>query len=405
MRIALAVDGTRGDVHPMLALGEHLRAAGHGVVVCGPPDADEECHSRGFELRPMGVAVRAFLDREAQGIARGRLAFARAGLRYMDETIARQFERLPAATEDVDAIFGAGLCFAGGATAELHDIPYRLITYCPVLLPSAEHAPFIVPSASTPRWLNKLLWRTVVPAFSRLIGLHINRQRRRLGLGPRGDFFRTLLSERPVLATNPILAPVPGDCELPVTQACYPHAPAGEPLPDKLEGFLAAGPEPVYLGFGSMTDPDPDATTRLILDAALQAGCRAIVSAGWAGLGEGPLPESVHRIGPVDHARLFPRVAAVVHHGGAGTTTTAARAGAPQIVIPHGVDQYYWAARMQALGCAPPALPRHRLSCERLAGSLRAVLDNEALAMRARELGERIRGEAQPLPPLERLLG
>ena len=26
MRIALAVDGTRGDVHPMLALGDRLRA-------------------------------------------------------------------------------------------------------------------------------------------------------------------------------------------------------------------------------------------------------------------------------------------------------------------------------------------------------------------------------------------
>jgi vancomycin aglycone glucosyltransferase len=43
-------------------------------------------------------------------------------------------------------------------------------------------------------------------------------------------------------------------------------------------------------------------------------------------------------------------VAAVVHHGGAGTTTTAARAGAPQVVVPQFVDQPHWAARVAELG-------------------------------------------------------
>jgi vancomycin aglycone glucosyltransferase len=43
-------------------------------------------------------------------------------------------------------------------------------------------------------------------------------------------------------------------------------------------------------------------------------------------------------------------VAAVVHHGGAGTTTTAARAGAPQLVVPQGADQLYWAGRVVDLG-------------------------------------------------------
>jgi vancomycin aglycone glucosyltransferase len=39
-----------------------------------------------------------------------------------------------------------------------------------------------------------------------------------------------------------------------------------------------------------------------------------------------------------------------VHHGGAGTTTTAARAGAPQVVLPQGGDQLYWARRVAELG-------------------------------------------------------
>ena len=47
---------------------------------------------------------------------------------------------------------------------------------------------------------------------------------------------------------------------------------------------------------------------------------------------------------------LFPRAAAVVHNGGVGTTTTAARACAPQAVVPQGVDQRYWAGRVVDLG-------------------------------------------------------
>jgi vancomycin aglycone glucosyltransferase len=404
MRIALAVDGTRGDVHPMLALGAHFRDAGHTVILCGPPDADTDCSEQGFELRPMGVDARQFLDREAEGIARGRLAFAAAGRRYFEVTLARQFERLPAATADVDVIFGAGLCFAGGSAAELHGIPYRLVTYCPILLPSEEHAPFIAPSANTPRWLNRLLWKTVVPIFSRLVGIRINAQRRRLGLPPSRDFYRSLLSERPILSANPILAPLPADCDLEVDTIPYLHPRPGPPLPDKLEAFLAGGPPPVYFGFGSMTDPRPEQTTALILDAVERAGCRAIVSAGWAGLGSGPLPEHVFQTGAVDHGRLFPRVAAVVHHGGAGTTTTTARAGAPQIVVPHGVDQYYWASRVQGLGVAAPALPRHRLTALKLADALRATLDNELVSERAAELGRRSRTELAPMPDARALL-
>jgi UDP:flavonoid glycosyltransferase YjiC (YdhE family) len=161
-------------------------------------------------------------------------------------------------------------------------------------------------------------------------------------------------------------------------------------LPPKLESFLQAGPPPVYLGFGSMVDPGPARTTRLLLEAIERAECRAILARGWAGLGDGPLPDSVFRAGPLPHANLFPRLAAVIHHGGAGTTTTAARSGIPQIVIPHFLDQYYWGHRTHLLGVSPPPLPRVKLSADRLAELISATLDNEFLANRARELAERL---------------
>jgi UDP:flavonoid glycosyltransferase YjiC (YdhE family) len=98
-------------------------------------------------------------------------------------------------------------------------------------------------------------------------------------------------------------------------------------------------------------------------------------------------------IGAVPHASLFPRCAAVVHHGGAGTTTTAARAGVPQVVVPHVLDQFYWAARVRALGIGAVAGRRRGLAPAALAEAIRAVVDNELVEERARELGARLRAE------------
>ena len=404
MKIALAVDGTRGDVFPVLALAERFRAAGHEAVLCAPPDFRPDCERRGLELRPFGVDVREFLAREARARAGGAVGFAAAGQRYFDATIERQFERLPEATSDVDLVLGAGVCFAGASAAELHDIPYRLLCFCPILLPSAQHAPFIVPTTSSPAWLNRLLWRCAVPLFSQLVGRRINRLRHRHGLSAIRDIYGHLLSPRPILAADPILGPLPEDCPIEVQQVACLHPTTGPPLPEKLTAFLDAGPPPVYFGFGSMTDPDPAATTRMLLSVVESIGCRALLSCGWAGWGDGALPESVLRVGAVDHNQLFPRTSAVVHHGGAGTTTTAARSGIPQIVVPHGADQYYWASRVHRLGLGPAGLTRRRLAASTLAATLGATLDAEGIELAARELGERIRaGEHRQPDPLSLL--
>jgi UDP:flavonoid glycosyltransferase YjiC (YdhE family) len=161
----------------------------------------------------------------------------------------------------------------------------------------------------------------------------------------------------------------------------------------------------VYLGFGSMPDPDPAGTTRALVDAVVRVGCRAVIGAGWAELGDGPLPEGVIAIEAVSHPVLFPRCAAIVHHGGAGTTTTAGRAGVPQLVVPHIADQFYWARRVAQLGVSTPAMARRRLDAAGLAAALETILENEIVAERALDLGARLRAEAAASDPVRALLG
>jgi vancomycin aglycone glucosyltransferase len=68
-----------------------------------------------------------------------------------------------------------------------------------------------------------------------------------------------------------------------------------------------------------------------------------------------------------------------VHHGGAGTTTTAARAGAPQVVVPQGGDQIYWAGRVSDLGIGA-AHDGPTPTVESLSAALRTALTPETRA-------------------------
>lgn len=404
MRIALAAAGTRGDVHPLLDLACTLAAGGHDPVVCATPDARADVEARGVAFRPVGEDVRVFLTQNADVVTSNDLRTLRTAYDYMQRVIAHQFAALPEAAQGADLVVGGGVQVAGPSIAEALGVPYRYVAYCPIMFRSAEHPAVIMPFQGLPRWLNRLSWRLFGFLNDRLVLGELNRARARLGLAPVRDAYRYIVGERALLAADPGLCEAPADATESIEQISCLHRVNDEPLPPKLASFLDAGPAPLYIGFGSMTDPDAAATTRLLLDAVRATGCRALLSEGWAGLGSGPLPEGVETVGSVSHTRLFPRVAAVVHHGGAGTTTAAARAGVPQLVVPHVADQFWWGRRVWSLGLGPPPLKRTRLDATTLAAALGELLGNELLVERAAELGARLRARLDPLADADRLL-
>ncbi len=394
MRIALVADGTRGDVQPMLVLGRALTARGHQARICAPPDFAEPAAAAGLEFQAVGVEVRAWLTKHAHAFDGKPIQMLREAVVYARQCLRAQFEILPAATSGADLIVGAGVQLAGRSIAALHGVPYHYVVYCPVLLPSSEHPSMMLQRQTLPTWVNAFSWVATRVLFNRVFLRALCTERAALGLPPVADALEHLIGTNPTLAADAPLAPLPRDCRIAARQVPALQPDGDEPLPAKLEAFLAQGPAPVFLGFGSMGDADPKRTTRSILDALSSIGCRAIVSRGWANLGGEALPEGVLEIEDVSHVRLFPRVAAVVHHGGAGTTTTAARAGVPQIIVPHIVDQYYWARRVQLLGLGPPAILRPRLTADLLRSAIAETVENEVLAERARSFGERLRERA-----------
>ena len=191
---------------------------------------------------------------------------------------------------------------------------------------------------------------------------------------------------------SPAVVPRPADspATVHVTGYWWPARPPRWQPPDQLVDFLAAGPPPVFVGFGSMT-PTHERLHDVVAAAIESAGVRAAVQSGWAGLR--PAGDDILLVGDLPHDWLFPRTAAVVHHAGAGTTGAGLRAGVPAVPVPVLLDQPFWADRLHRLGVAPQPLPLHELTADTLTDALRSCLDRPTYRDRATELARRVRAD------------
>lgn len=155
----------------------------------------------------------------------------------------------------------------------------------------------------------------------------------------------------------------------------------------------------VYIGFGSIVIPDPNAFTKLILEAVKKAGVRALVSQGWGGLGMSDQAvevidgeKQVMVIGNTPHDWLFLQIDAVVHHGGAGTTAAGLKAGRPTMVVPFFGDQPFWGSMVHRMGVGASPIPFKKLTAANLAKSIMFCCKPEVRA-KAEELGVKMREE------------
>src|SRR5690606_15856865 len=136
--------------------------------------------------------------------------------------------------------------------AEAMGIPYIHAAYCPATLPSPDHPPPLLRTASLPRPVNRLLWRAYEWTWNSLFKNHLNEHRATLGLAPVKGMVHYVTTDHPWLAADVALAPAspPGPASVHQCGAWLLDDPT--PLPDPLGQFLAAGEPPVYFGFGSM---------------------------------------------------------------------------------------------------------------------------------------------------------
>ncbi|MBN1963772.1 MAG: glycosyltransferase family 1 protein [Anaerolineae bacterium] len=403
MRITITTVGTRGDVQPFVALGKGLQAAGHDVLLCTHRIFADFVAAHGLELYPIEMDPREMLvDQNVAEFGndlRRQMAWFRE---HYGHWMAVAFEMTLAVTEQTDFLLTAALNPAAYSVAQYRKLPVLTASLQPTIPTRAFHS-FMSPPP--PAWLpckglyNYASTKLSNQMFFGVTRPLVNRQRAdQLGLPPLGWRYYWQIDTGPtplLYGYSPAVLPKPDDWDAHKHVCGYWFLDDGvayEP-PADLRAFLAAGPPPVYIGFGSNVEHEAEAITRLIVAAVELAGVRAVLAGGWSGLGATDLPDTILPSDGVPHDWLFPRMAALVHHGGAGTTAEGLRAGVPGVVVPFYADQPFWGWVVERLGVGPSPIPRQRLTAEALAHAIRIAVTHGPLHARAADLGARIRAE------------
>lgn len=400
MRVLLITWGSRGDCQPFLALGRGLAGAGHAVTLGGPGHMADAAAAAGVPFVAAGPSFTiADLESATSRMVAGRSPLVGLQVLVRDHLcpgVAATFEDLASHAAEADVLVSHFIQPAGAMLAERYGRPLATVTFQPHALPSRSYPP-------DPTWpdlgggVNRLLWAAGRPLLRRVADRPINAARAELGFGPLRDvFYRAGHSPAlSLVAVSPTVFPRPADWPAAFHMSGYLVLPPPVDFaPDPaLAAFLAEGPPPVVISFGSMTLGDSAEVSATLVEAVHRSGLRAVLQAGWADLGADLDHGHIHVAGDVPHEWLFPQAAAVVHHGGSGTTAAVLRAGVPQVIVAHIADQPAWATTMVQQGVSPGWVHRRDLAAPRLAELMAAAVTQPSFRERAAVLGRAVRAE------------
>jgi UDP:flavonoid glycosyltransferase YjiC (YdhE family) len=408
MRVSILTVGTRGDVQPVAAFGLGLQRAGHVVRICTHPEFRELVTGQGLDFAPIaaGALSRGTETEEGRRWAERQSRWMPTWVGLIRDAHSVAHERMrdaEAGCRDAEVIVATNLAqVLGWQLARERGVPLvRALLNAPAYWMSRRANRPAAAAVRQGAWLAARPW--------------LNRVRREaLALGPlplREPIGRLDHEHQLVLYPfSPSVFPKPagwGDWTE-VTGYWFLDARVDPPPPEDLRAFLEAGPPPVCMGFATQIDPDPVATTRVMVEVLRRAGRRGVLLRKPEALAGVQLGDDVYALERVHHDWLFPRCEAVVHHAAAGTTAAVLRGAVPSVAVPHNADQFTWARRLAELRVSPPPIPRGKLSRERLEPALIGATTSDVLRERAHALAARIReedGVAAAVAAFERRFG
>ncbi|KAL1695557.1 glycosyltransferase family 1 protein [Schizophyllum commune] len=381
--------GSRGDVQPYVALGKRLKQNGHRIRIASHENFRSFVNDNGLDFYSIGGDPHELMSYMVKnpGLVPGMESLTNGDIPKKRKMLQGCWESCFSPDETTgapfmaDAIISNPPAFAHVHCAEALGIPLLLSFTMPWCATGAFPHPLVNVKFSNAgeRLTNHMSYAVADMLTWQGMGDIINKFRNRaLGLPSLSVRSGPGLAERLKVpwtyCMSPALVPKPKDWSnhIDVVGFYFLDLATSFTPPDDLASFLASGETPVYIGFGSVVVDDPEEMSRIIFEATAQAGVRAIVSAGWGGLGGLEVPPHVYIVGNVPHDWLFAegRVSAVVHHGGAGTTAIGLSKGRPTVIVPFFGDQEFWGDMIHRAGAGPAPIPHRKLTVENLTDAL-----------------------------------
>jgi vancomycin aglycone glucosyltransferase len=363
MKVAIVVNGTRGDVQPMLALSKGLLTNGHNVIFCAPPENEELLKRYSCPFVSFGPNYKDLFNKNGK-IKGG--ATASPNPKQMKEETENQIDLLPDIINGSDLVLGVGFVLGVHTVADKLKIPYRFVIFYPSLLGTSKTDPFIYRMLFS---LGRSMTNMVMKGL-------INKKRTAFGLASIKDVWANWMGDNVIAACDKEIIPVSDGVSFKYTQTGYMLLPSNKGLPERVEQFLNSGKPPVFIGFGSNPVSHPEKYSQVFDEVSKATSQRLIISKGWANLPENNSSDILY-VDEMPFELLFPHMAAIAYHGGTGTMAIATRAGIPQVAFPFMADQFENRKQIVRLGLGPNACDFKRLSANALSSAIRECVANE----------------------------
>ena len=390
-KILLMSLGSRGDIEPFLALGEHLQELGHEIAFCFP----EQFQSISLQVSPSFYPMTPeFLElmtdpdvKQIIGQIGSPLSRIRTMLKLLRSTAPIQHQLIRDQKKAVDhfkpdhIIFHIK-CVYPIIAAIRQGQQVQLLSPVPCLIHAVNEEPSIGFGAPKSPWWNKLTYKLGNQILiKQSILSYGNAVAKHLGIKPlqKKEVHDFLLNQLPVeYSIDQKLFPRPDEWPEHVQVTIFRERNKSKHWTPsiELEHFLKTHPTPLYISFGSMINSKPQLVGADILTVSEKLNIPVLINKSWGGIEiEGTLPDHIFVVSDIPYDWLFEKVCAVVHHGGSGTTHSALRFQKKQLIIPHIGDQFLWSRLVQRAGYGPKGFPIKEWSRTKFQEALEELLD------------------------------
>jgi sterol 3beta-glucosyltransferase len=415
MKIILFSIGSRGDIEPFLAVGELLKGEGHQVICSFPEQFRSLADDSGLDFSPLSKDFIELIEGDDAKLAMGgKVSLVKKVGAYIrlyrksegvNQELVLQEKELVERERPDRIIYGAKAIYPL-VWGMIH--PGRSIFLSPVpclTLYTREH-PHVGFKGRHGPLFNRF---TYILANFGLIR-HVVSTMKRAGIRVKGSEIRNeLYTRKMIYLVSSTIFPRPDYWPSNATVLGYHERNSRDDWTPGTEllDFLNTHEKVLFITFGSMTNPEPEQTTSVILESLQKHRIPAIINTASGGLTE---PETydhelIRFVDRIPYHWILPRVYGVVHHGGSGTTQLALKHGCASLVIPHVIDQFMWNTFVDDSGAGPSGVPMRKLTEERFGAKLLDLYQNESYKTKALELSDTMNREDREAELLEAITG
>lgn len=397
MKIILTSIGTRGDMEPLLAIGELLHKRGHQIICMMPEQFRSLAEDSRFEFATLGWDFIKMLDSPAGKTAMGGGRFTWKKLMAYKELIKVQgpinkamvqIQRDVIEKEQPDHVVHNGKVIYPVIWSWKNKGKTTLISPVPYMHYVKDHA-HVMMDKNFGAFFNKLTYKLVNYGLVKTVMSSVKSLNLKEDIKQK-QIQEALFSNHAIYTISPTLFERPDYWSENLEVLGYHERDIQvnwQPTKE-LNTFLAKYNKIMLVTFGSMINSNPPEKTKIILDILVRNKIPAIINTASGGLVKpnGFESEYIHFVNRIPYDWILPKMYGVVHHGGSGTTHMTLKYGCASLIIPHIIDQYVWNTILSKKGAGPKGMDVSKIKTQNLETNILDLLENPSYKKRAEEL-------------------